>query len=668
MPHLSWSLLLATLAPAQHCSRTENCEDQTALLQSHLASHKSSQLQTTSDTLLFPDVSGLTDPAHRKAALIQFHNTALALAESGSDIPDTVAETCQIVIDMLQDAVMDGINASHINEEAAVALAYDSFIAIETMFNGYATKVGERKAAMETVANHSISCDVHQEQVCDECQICKLACIEEERDCHEAFINMTQSFDLVADYVGIGVQCDANGGLFVPSPPNEQDAIWEEESWWHFHDVAWEDHKNKRAIYYACLASELGCENDRCGEMVDCVPGQNLSHDHHFFEQECICQNYTIATTECTSLRENRADLQCAYLQERSSNQNTYNLAYWGVEDNYELACEGIELRVSDRKVEYDTLTRAICLLSTLIYNESHPDPVDGWVSRNNTDDGDYKDRIEHCEHMDIDTAWLDIDIPEPPERKVLPFFDSPCSQSFTSTLHISQCGLDTVTSTLPPTEEDCTCQTLADRNHDEILQHFPVHYGPFFLYHTPFQLNTPEPLGNHSGFLVSNGVWEIKTDQGVTYSGFVSGNDGLELFGFPDPTLPELPESMYGRDFIMHGGLIFRDDNGQVTAVQRLHRVDYEFTLAVPQSFKRVFTTGQAVPLAQQCTAWQPAQAPYDSLASEWCWNPSLSQFQVQFRMVAAGTSIGIDGNIDLQWSANQVIGFTNDAGLYED
>jgi len=659
MTHLTWTLLLATMARAQHCSRSENCEDQTALLQSHLASHKSSQLQTASDALLFPDVSRLTDPANRKLALVQFHDTALALAESGSDIPDTVAETCQIVIDMLQEAVMDGINASHKVEKTAVAEAYAAFQHVEDTFATHSLAVHTRKAEMETVGNHSVACDIHQEQVCEQCQICKLSCIEQERDCDEAFKNMTESFGSVVEYTSIGASCDDSHNLVVPSPAYEQQTIWDEEPFWSYVDGAWADHVAKRAIYYACLAAELPCENDRCGEKVDCVPGQHPGNNHLHFEQDCICQNYTIQSSDCLSQRENRADLQCAYLQERTSHQITYNVLYSSVEANYELTCEGIELRVSDRKVEFDTLTRAICLLGTLIYNDTHPDPVDGWVSRNGTD-GDYKDRIDSCEHMEIDASWLDIAIPDVPDRQVLPLFDSPCSQSFTSTLHTSQCGLDTVTSTLPPTEADCTCETLAERNHDEEFQHFPVHYGPFFLYHVPFQLNTAEPVGDHSGFLISGDSWEITTNESIKYSGPLSGSEGLELFAYPDPTLPELPDSMLGKDFIRYGGLISRDANGLVTAVQRFHRVEFEFTAAVSQSFKRVFTAGQTVAFTQQCTAFQPSQAPYNAIASEWCWNPNASQFQVQFKMDAAGNKNGIDGNTDLQWTGGEVIGFS--------
>jgi len=193
MAPLTWKLLLstATLAGGQQCTANDSCEDQTALLQSHLASHKSTlaSAESQAQMLNFPKMSTLADPSQRHTALAQFEHTALELAQNSASVTPEVVQVCQMTTELLTDTVLSAIVSEHDTDQASLDSRFDVFATIEadrqekeTAILAAAAGVGMNWETDHWVksgggcAADVIQCFEELSMICERCFACRETC------------------------------------------------------------------------------------------------------------------------------------------------------------------------------------------------------------------------------------------------------------------------------------------------------------------------------------------------------------------------------------------------------------------------------------------------------------------------------------------------------------
>jgi hypothetical protein len=189
----------------------------------------------------------------------------------------------------------------------------------------------------------------------------------------------------------------------------------------------------------------------------------------------------------------------------------------------------------ADRKVEWDTLERVICLLLTLSIDE------DGSASSVET-----ANAIDNCRTQDVDTTHLDILYPTPPNMDGLPDVPhGPCTEEFENDAYNNVppfCSgnehlLDQFQHGLLDTCS-CNAEPPAEREVG-----FPYELGPFLMFDTGLPLDVSEAdllaeiIPANTGFSVNEGMsaW-VANYEGRVYRGTCSPFDAV--------TLPDLDEA----------------------------------------------------------------------------------------------------------------------------
>jgi len=507
MAPLTWKLLLATLASGQHCSQSETCEDQTALLQSHLASHKS-QLGTTAEMLNFPKIAALTDPAKRKLALSQFENTALELAENKAGVTPLVVQVCNETSELLRDTVMSAIISEHDTDVAMLATAFSAFDGVEDQRANYEALINEAIAAVYGpggwIEQH-IECRTWESEECVDCGECREECDTTRETCDAFEAELRLKYVDVITTVTTPAWCDENHNIH---PPQEEVTVTLAE-----HHL----NKEKMEAYIAALAAFEACEES---ETTECTSCPENPHTCDLGLDLCPCLNHTTTRTNCNAIQTSLQNAQCESRHSVSGYLQLYMQAFQTAARQYQMVESQIRIMEADRKVEWDTLERVICLLMTLSIDE------DGSASSVET-----ANAIDNCRTQDVDTTHLDIDYPTPPGLGDLPPLPhSPCSEEFENDAYEGvpeACagneqlqnefdhGLNT----------DCECSAEPPTAREI---GFPYELGPFLMFDTGLPLNTAE------GFQVNEAMdaWEA-VFEGTTYAGRCSP--------FADVTLPDL-------------------------------------------------------------------------------------------------------------------------------
>jgi len=408
MAPLTWKLLLATatVSSGQHCAATETCEDQTALLQSHLASHKSNIGASEQAQLMnFPKMDSLTDPDKRKSALMQFENTAKELAENKAGVTPLVVEVCTETAALLRDTVMQAIESEHDTDVAMLQTQIDAFTGIEAQRVQYAADINAGIAVVTGpggLTQQCVECRTELMGECTDCFTCEERCEEEREECEICDAELRLAYIDVIDVLTVPAYCDAGGNIHPPST----DTI-----------ITMTDHhlnKEKMEIYIAKM--------DECAAMLD---GQG------------VCGDTTITCTshcqpQCTPLNTKIADCQakqaametgfCHAEIETKGFWNLYQGAFVSAAERYLQVEASTRIMEADRKVEWDTLERVICLLTTLT-NED-----DGSASSVST-----ADQIQGCQDDAVDTTHLDIVYLDLPDIDGLPDPLDACSEDHTN-------------------------------------------------------------------------------------------------------------------------------------------------------------------------------------------------------------------------------------------
>jgi len=465
MAPLTWKLLLstATLGGGQHCAANDSCEDQTALLQSHLASHKSSlaNAESQAQMLNFPKMSTLADPTKRHTALAQFEHTALELAQNSASVTPEVVQVCQMTTELLTDTVLSAIESEHDTDQATIDSAAEAFVPIEAdrlikeaailaavagIGMDWETLTAEQGATMEMrgrwfktdegCAAAVRECRDEINRRCEPCGTCIETCEIQSTECHECDNRLELAHAHVIETIEEHSEpvCDAHGGIHPPS-----EATYEAE-------VSMADHDANRVAMEAYIALMIPCADGAdthtcgCADVLPCpeitvcnyetAVGSGVTCEYPA-PTPPICPELITQEGVCDTLEASCQATSCAASIDVALQLTLYQEAFRTAVLTYYRTKGRVEITEADRKVEWDTLERVICLLNTLTNDEA------GSASSSTTEA-----RIAACQADAIPeitvgvvargTDHLDINYPAVPSLGDLPTMPpTPCERAY---------------------------------------------------------------------------------------------------------------------------------------------------------------------------------------------------------------------------------------------
>jgi len=640
MAPLTWKLLLATatLASGQHCSATDSCEDQTALLQSHLASHKSSLATAESAHMLnFPKMTTLADPTKRKMALAQFEQTAMDLATSGVAVTDEVAEICNVTTELLRSTVLQAILNEHDTDVAMLAAAHHAFDPIENQRANYEIEIDNVIIPVYGdggLIEQHVTCRNVESSLCVECGHCEVNCTSHQEECEVSGERLEELHNDVINIVTLPASCAGDPPHIIPPSTTK----YEQE-------VSMSDHQNNKVAmeaYLAELALYEPCENPPptiscsiCPPNPECPNADNP------------CCNHIDQIHECDVIQNS---LQAQACQARYTVANLlalYHAAFTAVEYRYGQVRTSVLLSADDRQVEWLVLERVICLLGTLVQTE------DGATASTEN-----RERIQGCENDAIPEGGIGSDhliiTPLPvPDIGTLPSLpESPCSQEFQDHWYqeiTAPCGgiVDFQERYDHGLVDVCEC------NADEpppARTGFPWEIGPFLLFDTGLTLNSAE------GFRANvAGLEWTATYQGSLYTGTLSpfkpvtlpgldnafglSGEGLDAvaqvaWAYPNADASAAATAIIeaqGEDqahrFFRTGGYVWLNSNSEVVALKEIATTD---SLTQEHQMSLIFAPPAEITEAEANSACPGGMKPI-TLASirnnggqEYCWDKS--------------------------------------------
>jgi len=331
-----------------------------------------------------------------------------------------------------------------------------------------------------------------------------------------------------------------------------------------------------------------------------------------------------------------------------------YTQAFEGALVRYQMVKSQIMIMEADRKVEWDTLQRVICLLMTLSIDE------DGSASSVDT-----ANAIDTCRTQVVDTSHLDVLYPVPPGLGDLPGLPhSPCSEEFEAEAY------EGVPEPCAGNEElqqefthglitDCECSAEPPSAREV---GFPYELGPFLLFDTGLILNTPNEQGaaQDGGIVVNEGmdaweaVFETRTYRGrcspfasvtlpdldLAFGLGLEGENAVDrvAWAYPDQaaydemlaaTGTEYTETMTHR-FLRTGAFVYLNSAGAVVAVKELEVAPPALIVAEDAQLTLTFDAPQGITEDQASHSCPGGfgpitiQALRDAGAVEYCWDKS--------------------------------------------
>jgi len=438
MAPLTWKFLLGTttLVNGQHCSATDSCEDQTALLQSHLASHKSSlaNAETQGHMLNFPKMATLADPSKRKTALAQFEHTALELAQNSAGVTPEVVEVCRVTTELLTDTVLAAISSEHATDQATLNSANAAFAVVEGERASYQTEIENAVVAVGIEWN-AVSgawektnaglctevpeCRVTESASCVDCGECHQTCQIHTERCENLASRLEQAHADVINTVTIPAFCEGDPGVIHP-PSTHTYAT----------QVDMQDHLNNKRdmeIYIALIQELVNCTDPDVDPCEECPPLP--AHP----PIPSICNDHGGDTVTCDTKTTELFAAQCQARFTVGNQLALYQAAFTARLGRFNQVRTQVMIMEADRKVEWDTLERVICLLNVLTVDEDGAAASATSEARINacrTDE--IPEAADGVRAIGAHTGHLDIQYPVPPDMGDLPAVPpSPCDQDF---------------------------------------------------------------------------------------------------------------------------------------------------------------------------------------------------------------------------------------------
>lgn len=404
-PLKSFLLVSSGLASAQEtlACANENCEagDQTALLQSHL-SRKSDLSLTSTGAAFFPKLANLNDPHTRKSALLEIQKTAMKLASTQGPVEDVVVEICLSTANMLNETVLMAIIEEDAVDRAALQTAYDDFAQHEERRQAAQDAIDAAEAAVAHAATALTACRTLEEERCvgvEECEEIEThgPCNEYEEcwncnHCTEMGIMDGTATLCCIDQAIHHRWCEGEGAEATV----RQDTEWRQVTSNLF------NHYNTKEV--ECTSHHEICIN-------------TTTHC------ETVMTSWYDTRTDCHTKMSLWQDQSCQYHHTVSGALELYQQGFLQTLEVYNDVVARVMIEEADRKVEWEVLTRVICLLLSLTVGQGEA----GAVSAE-----DNQARIQLCWDQEVDTSHLDIEYLPPPDMLGLPVLPPwPCDADY---------------------------------------------------------------------------------------------------------------------------------------------------------------------------------------------------------------------------------------------
>jgi len=606
-PLKSFLLLSSGLASAQEplACANENCEagDQTALLQSHL-SRKSDLSLTSTGAAFFPKLANLNDPHTRKAALLEIEKTAVKLASTQGPVEDVVVEICLSTANMLNETVLLAIIEEDAVDRAALQTAYDDFAQHEQRRQDAQDAIDAAEAAVNHAATALTNCRTEEEELCVEEEECELEqhsgpCNEYEQCWNCDHCTETAIMDGTASLCCIDQAihhrwCEGEGS----------EATIRQETEWRQVTSNLFNHYNTAQVQ--CTTHHEICVN----ETEAC---------------RTVLVRWEESRTDCHTKMSLWQSESCQYHQAISGALALYQQGFLQTLATYNDVVARIMIEEADRKVEWEVLTRVICLLLSLTVAQGET----GAVSSE-----DNQARIQLCWDQEVDTSHLDILYMDPPEMLHLPVLPPwPCDTDYLDSDPIFSppvacTGLIATHGSLAELTCACTEIEIAEREFS---------LGHLLMIDPAIQI----AVGN------AGTTWSTTLTDGTVFSGAVSPihREAMPQLTNAFFTEDEMAESdvdiagvawAYGSSepttgavtleqrFAANGGLLFVNQNDEVVQVRQLQPSSTALNQDVAAYLS--FAPHQALTVEQFAAACPTPQAvtenQYIALgAAEYCW-----------------------------------------------
>jgi len=597
------SLLLVSsgLASGLTCSN-DNCEagDQTALLQSHLT-RKSELSLSSAGAAFFPKLGNLNDPHTRKSSLLEIQKTAVKLASMDrTEVTDMVVEVATDTANMLNETVLYAIIGEDSADRMQLLSAHDAFVAPSIR-----DLEAEQSAidAVTTAATLLTECRTMELEVCEDelrCRIDILPC-ETCEQCNNCEIedslcwldNEIHRSWCVGEYSEseMRLSTDAHGG-------------------------AWR-------IETKSLFERYSVAVDSCTEVC-----------HNCTTQEETCQTtlatYVATAHDCATKHHAWKGAECAHYSVISGGFAQDQRAFLDTLEFYNDIVARVMIEEADRKVEWEVLTRVICLLLTLT------NPDDGAASSASN-----AALIESCYTNDVDTSHLDIEYRPPPDMLDLP------------TLPPLPCGSDVVEDPIygPPavcaaliTQHNTAATAVCPCPDAEAISSPSLELGHYLMINPSVSVSVQNTLSQwtatmsdgtiHQGSIspIHTGAMPALTsgfftDEEVadtdTANGGANGGIASAAWAYGSPSAASGSMSLEER-FALNGGMVYMDSANTVIAVRELQSASS--SLGQDVSAYMAFEPGKEVDTALYETACPSPQEVVDGWhlylgATHYCW-----------------------------------------------
>jgi len=604
------SVLLAGLASALATSCSgDSCEtgDQTALLQSHLSrkSDLSLSQHSAQSAAFFPKLSSLNDPHTRKSALLEIEKTAIKLASMDrTEATPVVIEVCTETAELLNTTVLYAIIEEDAADRASLELAYAGFAEWEEHRQAAEDALAAAEAIVTSKSNALATCRVIETETCVNETICSTETIDhcEERDRVERELR-----DIDTEIHR--AWCVEGGG----APEIRQTTEFRTDTVEVFHR-------------YTEKWNQLTGLQGECEEVIE--------------HCETTLSTYIEQATQCSAKESELWMASCEYHHVAAGALTAYQQGFQAALAFYNDVVARVMIEEADRKVEWDVLTRVICLLLTLTNEE------DGVVSSAETEA-----RIQRCWDDEVDVSHLDIDYLDPPDMLTLPDLPPlPCTVEHQDHYQTSPPAACTALIEMHHTGSTSVCSCLADELSDQqlVLGHYLM-------------------IDPAIAVTAAGGTWSVSID-GETYGGQMSTihtgtftdltadmltdeqmepleDDGTPNEDYTGPitgiawAYPSQAATFEGsmslaQRFASRGGMLFLNGEGQVIEVREL--ASSSGALGQPVSTTLSFSSAEEITAADVTSACPTGMhaVPEDSRyyaqgARQYCWamNDGISQ-----------------------------------------
>jgi hypothetical protein len=358
--------------------------------------------------------------------LLEIEKTAVKLASMDkSEATPVVIEVCTETAELLNTTVLYAIIEEDAADRASLQAAYDGFEQWETQRQQAEDALEEAEAIVTQRAAAMSTCYIRETETC----VNETICTTEENDHCTDRDRVERELQIIDEEI--------------------------HNSWCESGEIRTSTEFRQTTVEVFRRYTEKLTELERLQLLCDEV----LEHC------ETTLSTYIETATQCNTKMAELQMASCSYHHVASGELRLYQEGFLAALAFYNDVVARVMIEEADRKVEWDVLTRVICLLLTLTNEE------DGVVSGAETEA-----RIQRCWDDFVDVSHLDIDYLDPPEMLSLPELPPlPCTAEYDS--HYQ---LDTPAACIALEEEHntqatsvCTCLADEVENQGIILGHF---------------------------------------------------------------------------------------------------------------------------------------------------------------------------------------------------